>query len=430
MKFYLAREGVAFGPFTELQLRESVRIGIFESADLALPEDGTEWRPLGELFPVQAPAPAEPLAVEKAVVAVAPVPVVSPVLEKALDAPVPIPILPANPNDPASVPQVTPGRGRTRRQLAFAAIPLTALCCVAAIWIGWRQRPDRPLRRVTPLAEVEFRTTDVPPSVPAQASPAEVQPMDLTVSEAADPALVETAPVPNQQDSSSIPAEPPETAATAAPEQKPASSETRRQIEGQIFISARNGINYEPPAVEVRLYPLNLLKPYLEKRSSEASARFEQLKTQINEAEAEKELLRKAADAAFDAYVQANASNRRALEQANADAKKAREKATNVYYELLQSRQDLLSGAFYLEDLPKAIDVTRTDSQGRFSFDLPVDGEFAVVAGAQRSTDDEVERYYWFVPVSIDGEPRKTVLLSNNNISSHGSADSLLQTAD
>ena len=51
MKFYLAREGVAFGPYTEFQVRESVRLGIFEKNDLALAEDGREWREVFEILP-------------------------------------------------------------------------------------------------------------------------------------------------------------------------------------------------------------------------------------------------------------------------------------------------------------------------------------------------------------------------------------------
>ena len=52
VKFYLAREGVAFGPYTEFQVLESIRLGIFESNDLALAEDGTEWLEVSALLPV------------------------------------------------------------------------------------------------------------------------------------------------------------------------------------------------------------------------------------------------------------------------------------------------------------------------------------------------------------------------------------------
>ena len=60
-RYFLAREGVAFGPFSEFQMRESLRLGIFDPMDLALAEDGEEWLELGRLLPVKAaPAATQP----------------------------------------------------------------------------------------------------------------------------------------------------------------------------------------------------------------------------------------------------------------------------------------------------------------------------------------------------------------------------------
>ncbi len=57
-KFFLGREGVAFGPYSEFQLRESVRLGLFESRDLVLAEDGKEWLEISCLLPAR-PSPRE-----------------------------------------------------------------------------------------------------------------------------------------------------------------------------------------------------------------------------------------------------------------------------------------------------------------------------------------------------------------------------------
>jgi hypothetical protein len=204
------------------------------------------------------------------------------------------------------------------------------------------------------------------------------------------------------------------------------------RIDGRIFLSAQSGLNYTPGNVDVRLYPLSALQPYLEKRGFEANARFEELKGQIQAAEAEKERKRAAANAAFAAYSRADANSpeRPSLERANVDARKARETATNYYYALLREREDSLSGAFYVDALPEPADVTQTDSQGHFAFRLPERGEYAVVAGVQRNDDEAVERYYWFVPVKLSDEAQKTVLLSNQNVTSQPGAESLVRTVE
>ena len=410
MKFYLAREGVAFGPYTEFQVRESVRLGIFENTDLALAEDGKEWLEVSQLLPAEgARREREP--------------------EKPPTAPLALYHLQEHEAHFADPPVEALASEFSRRKLTFAAVSLAAtMLCLMALAAA-RQHHKAPAqgtaqtRLATRPAAVETMTKPNPLLTPVSL------PVNQASSGRALPAATpeKLAPPP--------PAVAPVTLEVPAPiqvEQPAASQPPVGRIEGHMLISATNGLNYEPSSVDVRLYPLAQLKPYLEKRSSESSAKFEELKTQIEAAEADKERLRKVSDAAFDAYVQAEAGspNKSSLEQASAEAKKVREKATNDYYNLMQSREDLLSGAFYLADLPPAAEVTQTDDQGRFAFDVPAEGEFAVVAGVQRNENDSTKRYYWFVPVTVASEPTKAVLLSNNNLSSQGSADSLVLTID
>ncbi len=409
MTFYLAREGVAFGPYTEFQVRESVRIGIFESADLALAENSTEWSTIAGLLAAQQPISGQGLAESRTAT----------------------PFTPTRLNEP----RLRIIEHIAGRQLPFAwwklplAVSAVAVAlCIAGLWGRQRgafvhvAKQNTAVQTAGPAAQSPVVQPAAPPVIVAKP----MQPTTPAVTKAVatpEPPLKPVAD-PAVEDSAS------KESVVTPPEPTPAAPVPHREIEGQIFIAAKNGINYEPSSVEVRLYPLALLKPYLEKRGVEAGARFEELKKQILAAEAQKDQSRKAADLAFDAYVRGGAENRRALEQASSDARRGREEAANAYYGLLQEREDLLSGDFYLKDLPPSVAKTMTDMQGRFTFDVPPDGEFAVVAGAQRGSDDSAERFYWFVPVSSDGEPRKKVLLSNNNMSSHGSADSLVLTAD
>ena len=427
MKFYLAREGVAFGPYTEFQVRESVRLGIFQSDDLALAEDGKEWLEVSRLLPadgavrerreVSQSEPANGMVQE-------------PPTEKPSAAPVAQYHLQEHEAHFADPPVASFTTEFSRGKLAFAAgsLAVTVVCLLTLAAVLQHRKASAPGGAVARFsaqpAAVETMTKAnpllTPVSLPVN------HPSAARTLPAATPEKL-TAPIPGAPTTAQEPPAPAPVEEPAAASQPPIG-----RIEGHMLISATDGLNYEPAFVEVRLYPLAQLKPYLERRSSEASAKFEELKTQIDVAEANKERLRKASDAAFDAYVQAavDAPDKAALERASAEAKKTRETATNTYYHLMQSREDLLSGAFYLADLPKTAEITQTDGQGRFAFDVRTEGEFAVVAGVQRQENDSTKHYYWFVPVSVASEPTKTVLLSNNNLSSQGSADSLVLTID
>ena len=403
MKFYIAREGVAFGPYTEFQVLESVRLGIFESNDLALAEDGKEWLEISQLLPVNG-TPREKTQEKRSEK-----PSATPVAEYHLQEHEAL----------FSEPPVAPLAAEfSRRKPVFVAgsVALLAVCLL------------------TLTAMLHHRSVPVQTEVLPQPSPkpaatktfAKVNPTVASVPlplQSTPPAKVLPSATPEKLTAVMSPAAPtaPEMSPPAAQEEVMANPTPAARIEGRMLIAATNGLEYEPSSVEVRLYPLAQLKPYLEKRASEASAKFEELKSQIEAAEADKERLRKASDAAFDAYSQAGADspNKAALEQASVEAKKAREKAANAYYNLMQSREDLLSGAFYLDEMPKPTGITQTDSQGRFSFNVPPDGDFAVVAGFDRKENESTKRYYWFIPVSVA-----------NNLSSQGSADSLVLTID
>ena len=421
MKFYLAREGVAFGPYTEFQVLESVRLGIFESNDLALAENGKEWLEISQLLPVngasreQAPEKLPEEAAEKLPGKSSP-PVAEYHLQEhaALFSEPPVASFATEFSRRKSIIAVSSAAG--------AAVCLLTLLAVlhhrkAPAQAGTIPRsPAKPAAMKT-LAKVVPPLAPVAPPVRAASPASALRPAAPEKPAAPVPAIAPAAPA---------------MASPAPGEEVAANQPPAAKIEGRMLIATANGLEYEPSSVEVRLYPLAQLKPYLEKRASEASAKFEELKSRIEAAEADKERMRKASDAAFDAYTQAEAGspNKAALEKASVEAKKARETATNAYYNLMQSREDLLSGAFYLDEMPKPIEVTQTDSQGRFSFGVPAEGDFAVVAGVERSENDATKRYYWFIPVSVASEPTKEVLLSNNNLSSQGSADSLVLTID
>jgi hypothetical protein len=84
------------------------------------------------------------------------------------------------------------------------------------------------------------------------------------------------------------------------------------------------------------------------------------------------------------------------------------------------------TSAWYFRDLPPSVAQTTTNSEGKFVLNLPP-GEYAVAATASREIlSGETETYYWLVKVNADKE-KQTVTLSNVNLTTSGSSDSLFQ---
>lgn len=88
----------------------------------------------------------------------------------------------------------------------------------------------------------------------------------------------------------------------------------------------------------------------------------------------------------------------------------------------------LYSSGPYLVILPPAVAKTKTDADGNFSLELPDNGVFAIAAKAERHVGDTVERYAWLVTTNTEGT--KKLILSNDNLTSQGSPNSLIQTME
>jgi hypothetical protein len=202
-------------------------------------------------------------------------------------------------------------------------------------------------------------------------------------------------------------------------------------LEGEVFIVTKGGQNYKLGLVPVALYSLDTLKPYIDDKTKEGSAELSRLKPLIDAAKAEMDRKDAAEHSAFKATVDDYSDpTRSALEVAYTRAVHQYAVAQGAYYALLGDRDKVLSADFYFAELPQPIVTTQTDSDGRFKIELPTKGRFVVAASAQRSVGESVEHYHWLLKVSLDGSSIKTVMLSNNNLSSEGSPDSLIPTAE
>jgi uncharacterized protein YcfL len=93
-----------------------------------------------------------------------------------------------------------------------------------------------------------------------------------------------------------------------------------------------------------------------------------------------------------------------------------KEYRTYISARLANDTQRDLSINYYLDELPKGIATTTTDSEGKFTLTLPEKDKYILAAHAQRQLFDTTERYYWVVPVDFDPSKQPTVQLSNNNL--------------
>jgi hypothetical protein len=92
------------------------------------------------------------------------------------------------------------------------------------------------------------------------------------------------------------------------------------------------------------------------------------------------------------------------------------------------ARQRLLSSAApYFAQLPEPFGTAKTDADGRFKLTVPDEETVAVLASSSRTIFDRVETYFWVVRLA----PNETSLtLSNDNLTTSGSVDSLVTTRE
>ena len=207
--------------------------------------------------------------------------------------------------------------------------------------------------------------------------------------------------------------------------------ERKGELSGEAFIVTKGGQNYKLGLVPIALYSLETLKPHLDQKTQEAQSELTRLKPLLQAAKSDMDAKHNAKRTAFDAYLRVNYSdpNKNALDAAHKEAGKQWETATSAYYSLLGQQSRLVSGAFYFSGLPEPLAKTQTNSDGRFTIEMPTKGKFAVAANAHRSVGDSTERYYWLISIALDGAAKKTTMLSNNNLTSEDAPDSLIFTS-
>jgi hypothetical protein len=97
---------------------------------------------------------------------------------------------------------------------------------------------------------------------------------------------------------------------------------------------------------------------------------------------------------------------------------------------LQESAMSWNSGAVYFASLPPPVTSVKTDADGKFSIPIDRKAEVVLAASATRRLPNKTENYYWLVKVSLDGQPNKRIFLSNDNLATSDSKDSLLHVVE
>lgn len=199
-------------------------------------------------------------------------------------------------------------------------------------------------------------------------------------------------------------------------------------VNGQVFVSTSDGENVKFGSVEVGLYQYDEIQQLLAKKKEEAEKLIPVLDREVEQAKARYE---KAAAFSEQSYSEA--------------AFEAEMDAQFEYWGKQNSRELLQSGLYYLafdapgEHPPAPVAISRTDADGRYRIRAPRYGKFVLCCKTMRKAmDDEsppikqythLEGYYWIVGASLNGRFGKIINLTNSNLTSSGSVESLIKTS-
>ena len=185
------------------------------------------------------------------------------------------------------------------------------------------------------------------------------------------------------------------------------------ELKGEVFVVTQGGQNIRLALVEVSAIPEDVISKFVAEKNSAIESEKENLKRQIVDFQRRADTSRKESDSAQ------NETERR-------------KKASEVLGWLLRkmySDTKLTSfptAEYYFEKLPTGVAKAVTDSEGKFTLKLPDRKKYALAAKGERQIGDSKEEYCWLVWANLDGEASKTVMLSNHNLMTTQSSESLV----
>jgi hypothetical protein len=206
------------------------------------------------------------------------------------------------------------------------------------------------------------------------------------------------------------------------------------RLEGDVFIVTRGATNVKLGLVEIQvLRPEEAIssiaqtKATVEREMAKIQPQLDVARIGFSSASARYLKESKLAD---DFYLKRDLYNWSEAMHAQDLAKKEVTSARPRLAELEEQAERWNSAALYLACLPSPIASAKTDADGKFSIMLKSKAAVAVAAHATRMVGDKVENYEWIISVSLDGQPSKRIFLSNDNLVTSGSIDSLVHVGE
>lgn len=218
-------------------------------------------------------------------------------------------------------------------------------------------------------------------------------------------------------------------------------SQRQGELKGEVFIVTKGGENIKLGLVEIVVIPEAEMNAAIEKKKPVIDSTLTQLRSEAEKATAEYNPVHQAYEQANQNYERAQSEYIAAIGSGQFDqAYKRSQYWSDQRMKLFKEDLDKSSkkmmaeskakgfptAEFFFDGLPSGVSKTMTDSNGQFSLALPRKGRFALAAHAERQLPDEShEKYYWLVWVSLDGQPTKAIMLSNHNLMTSDSPDSV-----
>ena len=218
------------------------------------------------------------------------------------------------------------------------------------------------------------------------------------------------------------------------------------KLDGDVFIVTQGAENLKLGLVEVKVLPYEETKKCIAQTRAQAEGKLAELKPKLEAARkalASTQARERAGDAETHAALQQMANvgvDEDRFTAASNDfdaahhrwgvAREAVRAAISAVSELEEQARSWNSGALYFASLPSPVTSVKTDADGKFSIPLDRKATVVLAAYATRRVVDKIENYYWLVTVSLDGQASKRIFLSNDNLATSESKDSLIQVVE
>jgi len=162
-----------------------------------------------------------------------------------------------------------------------------------------------------------------------------------------------------------------------------------KKVSGEVFIVTKGSDNVKLGLINVIAVPEEIFESNLKAREIDIKAKIEKAKNSANDC--------------------TNKVNAFYEGKYKGDVSSMMSNCGTIFQEV----KDLPN--LLMDSLPKEVFSTVTNADGKFSFNLPSNGKYTILAKGKRTVGDSEEKYYWLETVDTSKD-NQTIILSNNNL--------------